>query len=435
MIDSAFIEYKVGDPVPPELSGDPLENAVMAKPCAWLSTASNQVTLLQGFNVANMSPPVLMVSSDAIPLTLPETTKVTLSMATMREEASLDKAHERCLSFDEMGLVPQETSRKDYPLAVQSSPIHLYCHVVKTVNLGQDRTDASVSMVLLGIDSITMKREILSLPPPSDGGRPILALVDAEKMQPLAGMGFGRFATLDGLHLLVRPSRNDDGKWISDPFEYTTRTEKHKSEDLSSLPEKVEWDTSKPSPLGFNPIKAIILPRPIGWISTYHPEGVSHVAPYSFFAKVAPGMVAFSAYRPPNEPLKDAQLDVEETKCFGVSVVSPDLSVHMNFSSAPIDREESEFALAQLDEVHARYINAPLVKDSRLRLECRHVETVDAGGFSVVIGQVLAMQIHKSVLTPDGKVDPSKLQPVTRLGYVDEYAVVCQKVGTLHKNL
>lgn len=421
---SSFIEHKVGSSEGREL----LETAVMAKPCAWISVDQEKVALLDGYSVACMHPPTLMMASDAIPdcilKQLENSKRVTLSCATLREQHCLERA-KNTLSFSEMGLIPQH--REGYPSAVQSSPIHMHCHLVEKVELGEK----GKTMVLLQIDLVVMKRKILTPPPPADaGGRNILALVDANKLQPIASMGHERYATMAGLHLLERPFKTEDGNWISDPFELSTVRDAHKDKEI---PETVEWVTSEPSPLGFNPIKAIVVPRPIGWISTYFPETVGHVAPYSFFMDVARGdqpMVAFSAYRPTDGPLKDVQLDVQERKCFGVSTVSPELAVAMNLSSAPIERDESEFKLAGLASQPATLIDAPLVRDSNNVLECEYVKTVDVGGFSILIGKVLSIKVSESVLT-NGKMDASKLKPVTRLGYTDEYAVIDQPVNNV----
>jgi flavin reductase (DIM6/NTAB) family NADH-FMN oxidoreductase RutF len=298
-------------------------------------------------------------------------------------------------------------------------------------------------MLLLQVDTITMRSDILTVPPPSPSpSRKIVALVDAEKLAPLVSLGQGRYVAMDRLYALMRPSETETGEWISDDLQVkenstTLNSDKESStnsDSISDLPNFIEWTTSEPCPLGFDPIKAIVIPRPIGWISTYHNE-IAHVAPYSFFMDVchADGtegscpMVAFAAYRP--SVLKDVQLDVLDTKCFGVSTVTPELTVAMNLSSAPIPREESEFELAGLQVIPGKCIRAPLVEGSPLTMECEHVKTVDVGSFSVIIGKVVAVRVLETVLTATGHVDATKLRSVTRLGYVDEYAIIDQPIG------
>jgi len=49
--------------------------------------------------------------------------------------------------------------------------------------------------------------------------------------------------------------------------------------------------------LPFDPFKAIISPRPIGWISTISSDGIPNLAPYSFFNALSsdPHLIGFSS--------------------------------------------------------------------------------------------------------------------------------------------
>lgn len=424
---------------------------VAVKPCVWISVGDHRVALVHGYNVASMSPPVLFMASDAIPTDMllqmkqhdntnnAAKMRVTLSCTTVREEPQVSQASAPTSStpFADLGLLPH--SRVGYPPAVSSSPIHMFCHVRELVDL-VPVTGGRGTMLLLQVDTVTMRRDILTVPPPSpSSSRKIVALVDAEKLAPLVSLGQGRYIAMDRLYSLMRPSETETGAWISDDLQLKEASttvnlnmESSINDDgISQLPDFIEWSTSEPCPLGFDPIKAIVIPRPIGWISTYHKD-IAHVAPYSFFMDVchADGtedscpMVAFAAYRP--SVLKDVQLDVNDTKCFGVSTVTPELTVAMNLSSAPIPREESEFELAGLQIVPGQCVQAPLVEGSPLAMECEYVKTVDVGSFSVLIGKVVAVRVSNTILTVTGQVDATKLRSVTRLGYIDEYAIIDQ---------
>ena len=431
---------------------------VAVKPCVWISVSDHRVALVHGYNVASMNPPVLFLASDVIPADMllqmkqhdiansSEKMRVTLSSATVREQSNISKASAPTSStpFADLGLVPH--TREGYPPAVSSSPIHMFCHVLQLVDLEQSITSGAKgkggTMILLQIDAITMRNDILTVPPPSpSSSRQILALVDAIKLAPLVSLGKGRYVVLDRLYSLMRPSETEIGTWISDDLqlkhasapENVDKESCARDDDKGDLPELIEWITSEPSPLGFDPIKAIVIPRPIGWISTYHNE-IAHVAPYSFFMDVCHAddaensypIVAFAAYRP--SVLKDVHLDIHDSKCFGVSTVTPELAVAMNLSSAPIPREESEFELAGLQVVPGQCIRAPLVEGSPLTMECEYVKTVDVGCFSILIGKVVAVRVSKAVLSVTGQVDSTKLRSVTRLGYEDEYAIIDKSI-------
>ncbi|MFC6049578.1 flavin reductase family protein, partial [Methylobacterium hispanicum] len=108
--------------------------------------------------------------------------------------------------------------------------------------------------------------------------------------------------------------------------------------------------------LPHNPLKAIVAPRPIGWISTMDRDGRLNLAPYSFFNAVADDMVAFSS-----SGRKDAMTFAEEGGDFVCNLASHGLREAMNDSSAPLPRGESEFAHTGLATAPSRKVRAPRV--------------------------------------------------------------------------
>ena len=181
------------------------------------------------------------------------------------------------------------------------------------------------------------------------------------------------------------------------------------------------------SGLPHNPLNAIVVPRPIGWISTLSAEGVPNLAPYSFFNAVAytPPQVMFSATS--NHQfggLKDAVADAKATGEFVVNVATWDLRKQMNASAVPAPREVDEFEYAGLTKAASRLVRCPRVAESPVHLECRYTKSlgilsVDAGDpNTVVFGEVVGVHIDERVLV-DGRVDFLKLRPVGRLGYLD----------------
>lgn len=184
--------------------------------------------------------------------------------------------------------------------------------------------------------------------------------------------------------------------------------------------------------LPHNPFKALIVPRPIGWITTMDSDGLVNLAPYSFFNGVAdtPPMVYFSSVERSRERgLKDSQRNAEETGEFVVNLATWDLREAMNESSAPLPPGESEVPRTGLAMAPSIKVKPPRVARSPAHLECRYVKTVDLptsdpeNGNYMVIGEVVGLHIDESVLTGEGLVDVSRIRPIARLGYMD-YAVV-----------
>lgn len=188
--------------------------------------------------------------------------------------------------------------------------------------------------------------------------------------------------------------------------------------------------TYKDHGLAFNPLKAIVSPRPIGWISSIGANGIHNLAPYSFFNAVSetPPMVAFSG-SPGTQGDKDTVKNIEETGDFVVNIVSSSLMNAMNITSASLPRDISEFDQAQLTPKPSRLVSSPHVAESPCYLECKLWKIIDLPQASdesksrLVIGEVVGIGIDDAIITPEGKIDVAKYQPAARLGYKD-YAII-----------
>jgi flavin reductase (DIM6/NTAB) family NADH-FMN oxidoreductase RutF len=178
--------------------------------------------------------------------------------------------------------------------------------------------------------------------------------------------------------------------------------------------------------LPHDPFKAIVAPRPIGWISALSAKGELNLSPYSYFNAVSarPPMVMFSS-----EGRKDAVTFIEETGEFTCSLVTKALDQQMNMTSAPLRRGVSEYAHSGLETAPSRFVRPPRVAASPTALECKLVslrELKDIQGRSVdcwmVVGQVVGVFIDDRYLK-NGLFDTAMAQPLARCGYHD-YAMV-----------
>jgi flavin reductase (DIM6/NTAB) family NADH-FMN oxidoreductase RutF len=174
--------------------------------------------------------------------------------------------------------------------------------------------------------------------------------------------------------------------------------------------------------LSHNPWTALVVPRPIGWISTVSRSGVVNLAPYSFFNTVSanPPYVLFSSH-----PRKHSQINAEETGEFVVNMATWDLREVMNASSADFAAEISEPERVGIDMAACVQVKPPRVARSPVVLECKYNTTVRLTGSdgrvnpsSIVFGEVVGVHIDDSVIV-DGRVDVVKMRPIARLGYMD----------------
>lgn len=187
--------------------------------------------------------------------------------------------------------------------------------------------------------------------------------------------------------------------------------------------------------LPHDPFKALVVPRPIGWISSVDAEGRANLAPYSFFNGCgdAPPLVMFAQSGRKNRPEaeKDSIANIRATGEFACNVVSHDLREAMNLSSGTYARDADEFEIAGLTKAACSTIAAPRVAEAPAVLECRLVKIVDDlpswrdFAFNIiVIGEIVGVHIDDALIK-DGRVDVTAFQPVARLGYMD-YATVTE---------
>ena len=184
---------------------------------------------------------------------------------------------------------------------------------------------------------------------------------------------------------------------------------------------------SKDRPLPHDPLTALVVPRPIGWISTIGENGIVNLAPYSFFNAIAtqPPFVMFSS-----AGYKNSQDNAERTGEFVASLATWELREQMNITSANVGPDVSEPELAKLEMAPSVAVRPPRVKKSPWALECKYVKTVGLPGrdgkphpYGVVIGEVVSIYIDDAFVT-NGVVDTAKARPIARLGYLDQYTVV-----------
>lgn len=187
--------------------------------------------------------------------------------------------------------------------------------------------------------------------------------------------------------------------------------------------------------LSFNPFKALVAPRPIGWISTIDRAGVVNLAPYSFFNAVSsdPPMVFYGAngVHEAEGGEKDSLRNVRETREFVCNLVTWDLRNAMNDSATPAPRAIDEMDVVGLEKAPSRLVKPPRVAASPAHLECILHDIValpkdpaTGDGNFMVIGKVVGVHIDDTFVV-DGRFDTARARPVARLGYLD-YAVVTE---------
>ncbi|MFT5390183.1 MAG: flavin reductase (DIM6/NTAB) family NADH-FMN oxidoreductase RutF [Gammaproteobacteria bacterium] len=186
----------------------------------------------------------------------------------------------------------------------------------------------------------------------------------------------------------------------------------------------------KPEPFKHTVYTALVVPRPIGWISTLSTDGVINLAPFSFFnaLSASPACVMYcpNSFKPGTKEQKDSLVNVESTGEFVFNMCTYELREEMVRTAKVSPSTLDEMADAGIEAAACENVKPPRVAASPIALECKHLQTVDLPSApdgsrqTVVIGQVVGIHVADNVIV-DGKIDVRKINPLARLGYL-EYA-------------
>lgn len=193
---------------------------------------------------------------------------------------------------------------------------------------------------------------------------------------------------------------------------------------MGDASESYFYEPARGHGLPHDPFKAIVAPRPIGWIATRDRQGRANLAPYSFFNAFSssPPIVGFCS-----EGRKDSIRNVEATGEFVANLATRSLAEAMNLSSAAVAAEVDEFALAGLTAAPCRLVAAPRVGESPAALECKLLQVVQLHDLTgqplanyLALGQVVGVHIAAAYLK-DGRFDTAAAEPIARAGYRGDY--------------
>ncbi len=155
----------------------------------------------------------------------------------------------------------------------------------------------------------------------------------------------------------------------------------------------------------------LVIPRPIGWISSISADGVRNLAPYSYFNLMGsdPFYCAFAS-----DGVKDSLTNVRQVPEFVANIVTMEVLERMHFTSTNFPPHEDEYEWAGLTPVPAAKVRPPRVKEAKAHLECKVAHIIDDHNTHIVIAKIVHVHVDPSVMV-DGRVDPRLLNPVCRL--------------------
>ena len=187
------------------------------------------------------------------------------------------------------------------------------------------------------------------------------------------------------------------------------------------------YDARGPLPLPHDPVKALVAPRPIGWISAVSARGEINLAPYSFFNafNYVPPIIGFASIG-----RKDSLSNIEATGEFVWNLASEPLGQQMNQSCAAVGPEVNEFEFAGLATAPSQLVGPPRVQASPVSMECRCTQILQLQGLDgntvptwLVLGEVVMVHIDERLLK-DGIYQTAAGQPLLRGGGPADYFTI-----------
>jgi flavin reductase (DIM6/NTAB) family NADH-FMN oxidoreductase RutF len=172
-----------------------------------------------------------------------------------------------------------------------------------------------------------------------------------------------------------------------------------------------------------NYLQHAIAPRPICFASTIDKAGNVNLSPFSFFNLFSsnPPVVIFSpARRVRDNTTKHSLQNVLEVPEVVINIVDYDMVQQTSLASCEFPKGTNEFIKAGFTAEKATLVSPPMVKESKVKLECKVLEVkplgTEGGAGNLVICEVLCMHIDESILDENKKIDQAKLHHVARLG-------------------
>ncbi len=166
-------------------------------------------------------------------------------------------------------------------------------------------------------------------------------------------------------------------------------------------------------------LTSLVVPRPIGWVSTRGKDGTLNIAPFSFFAAISASPMLVSLSIGTRRGIaKDSLQNIRDQGAFCMNVVTERQLDAVNRTAANLPPDRDEFALAGLPVGRAESVEAPYVANCPAVFECRTFKEVDLDGTgSLIIGEVMAVRLDPALPVIEGTafVDTEALRPVGRL--------------------
>lgn len=170
-------------------------------------------------------------------------------------------------------------------------------------------------------------------------------------------------------------------------------------------------------------LTSTVTPRPIALVSSIDNKGISNLSPFSFFNifSITPPILVFSPVnRIQDNTKKDTLNNVTQNKECVIALVNKKIAQQVSLSSSNFDSNIDEFKKAGFTKINASAINGNLIKEAPVNFECKVSQIIElgnkGGAGNLVICEIVNIHINEEILDEENKIDPLKLDIISRLG-------------------
>ena len=172
-------------------------------------------------------------------------------------------------------------------------------------------------------------------------------------------------------------------------------------------------------------VKPYLYPMPVLMIATYGDDGAVDVMNMAWGGICAANMVSLNI----SEGHKTSE-NIKKRGAFTLSIADlPHMEAADFFGIASGNKMADKFERSGLTAVKSDKVDAPVVQEFPLTLECKVVEDKTEVYGHHVLGEIIGVLADESVLDADGKVDPTKLNAVVFDQFQNGYYTIGEKVG------
>lgn len=177
--------------------------------------------------------------------------------------------------------------------------------------------------------------------------------------------------------------------------------------------------------LRYKLLTAVVIPRPIAWVTTVGIDGTVNAAPYSFFNIFGqdPALVILGLEHHADGTAKDTTENIRRTGEFVINIFTPDLTDAIINTAATYASDVFEPKALGFDLAPSKYVSPPRLADVPVAIECKRLEALTfSSEREIVVGQAVGLNARDGLIdTNTWRLEWNRNYPVAGL-FADRYA-------------